>query len=295
MGIRNIFSSLILINAILLFLSGSLLSQMPDWFFFRDSEGNGYYYDRAFRIRITESKNFSYEPVTAEGIDYYFNSGIDLIQAGRMSEGLFYLKSIRLLKAGGSRVDRLKAEATKWINALYQKEGSRFLDADTESTVLLVKNNNIYEFFNEKLFYRMTFGYRPSVVRCGWKNRGTAYGVKIGVNTGNSGQDEGYDYMLGVESRVYRGRVESVDEAERIFRFEAAGDLPVRQELVRSEDRVVYTYEYPGDAKLCGVEAYFVNRQMIHMVRGICHDNLKDRVFEEMKKNITGIVLVRQP
>lgn len=284
----------IAVLAVIIFIiSMPLFPQMPDWFFFKDKAGNGYYYDRAFKIRITEEKQFSHEPVSADGIDFYFNTGVDLVKSGRMAEGLFYFKSIRLLRSGNNRINRVRNDSTQWINALYKKHGDRFEEADRESTVLLTVNNGVYELVNDKLFYRINFSSRPYIIKNGWKDRYRGYGLKIGINTGSPGQAEGYDYMIGIETRVYTNALDSLEEAESVLYGELVYDSLKREKLIRQDDRVVYYYEYQNSAPFCGVEGIFYNGKIIHMVRGICHTAIKDRVIDEMKKNIVGLVLIK--
>ncbi|HPS59164.1 MAG TPA: hypothetical protein PK514_13750 [Spirochaetota bacterium] len=266
---------------------------MPDWFFFKDKAGNGYYYDRAFKIRITEEKQFSYEPVSADGIDFYFNTGVDLVKAGRMTEGLFYLKSIRLLRSGNSRINRVRSDSTGWINALYKKHGDRFEEADRESTLLISVNNGVYELVNDKLFYRINFSSRPFVIKNGWKDRYRGYGLKLGINKGRPGETEGYDYVIGIETRVFTNALDSLEEAESVLYGELVYDSLKREKIVRQDDRAVYYYEYQNSAPFCGIEGIFYNGKIVHMVRGICHTAIKDRVIDEMKRNIMGLILVK--
>lgn len=270
-----------------------LFSQMPDWFFFKDRAGNGYYYDRAFKIRITDENKFNYEPVSSDGIDFYFNTGVDLVREGRMTEGLFYLKSIRLLRDGNARINRVRNDSTRWINALYKKHGDRFEEADRNSTLLLAVNNGIYELVNEKLFYRINFTARPHVIKNGWKDRFRGYGLKLGLNTGNQAEAGGYDYMIGIETRIYSNALDSLEQSESVLYDELLYDSLKRDELVRQDDRVVYYYEYRNGAPFCGIEGIFYNGKIIHLVRGICHTGIRERVIDEMKRNITGLVLVK--
>lgn len=283
----------VLAAAVIFTISIPLLSQMPDWFFFRDRAGNGYYYDRAFKIRITEEKKFDYEPVSADGIDFYFNTGIDLVKAGRMSEGLFYLKSIKLLRSGNARINRVRNDSTEWINALYRKNGDRFEDADRESTLLLAVNNGIYELVNEKLFYRLNFSSRPHIIKNGWKDRDRGYGLKLGINTGNRNGAEGFDYIIGIETRIFSNALDSLEEAESALYGELLYDSLKREVITRTDERAVYYYEYQSGAPFSGVEGVFFNGRIIHMVRGVCHNGIRDRVIDEMKKNITGLVLIK--
>jgi hypothetical protein len=270
-----------------------VLSQMPDWFFFKDRAGNGYYYDRAFKIRITDEKEFSYEPVSAEGIDFYFNTGVDYIKSGRMSEGLFYFKSIRLLRSDNMKINRVQNDSTKWINALYKKHGDRFEHADRESTVLLTVNGGVYELVNDRLFYKIKFTGRPHVIKTRWKDRYRGHGLKLGINMASDTATAGYDYMLGIETRIFSNPLDSLEETESVLYGELVYDSLKREQLLRQSDRVVYYYEYESGAPFCGIEALFFNGRIVHLVRGICHMEMKERVIEEMKNNLTGFVLVK--
>lgn len=288
------FTRSILLLVIMAVLPAALYSQMADWFFFRDRQGNGYYYDRAFHIRITDERKFAYDPVTVDSVDFCFNSGIDLIHNGRMSEGLFFLKSIRLLDSRSTRITGVQADSTKWINQLYKKQGERFTDADRESTLLLAVNNGIYDLVNEKLFYRMKFRHRPFVIKSAWKSMNKGHAVKLGISMSGSGEPEGYDYMIGVESRIYSMPLSSVEEADEALRSETGYDAMRREIISRSDERIIYYYDYSGEAPFCGVEGVFINGAIVHLVRGMCHDNLKGMVLDEMRDNISGLVLVKQ-
>ena len=189
-------------------------AQMPDWKFFRDREGNSYYYDRAMKIRITDENSFDFTPASQLGTDYYLNKGIELIKNGKYTEGLFYLKSLKTLPADDIRVERNAAEASKWINYLHKKHGTRYERFDKESTILLNFSGGNYNLFNEKLRYRISLKQQPRIVRALWKLNDKGYGFKFGFNLEKKTSDEGYDCIVGIETRITKGKVSNPVEAE---------------------------------------------------------------------------------
>jgi hypothetical protein len=47
-------------------------------------------------------------PVTAKGIDFFYNTGVELINEKKYADGLFYLKSIRTLGGSGNRIRKYR-------------------------------------------------------------------------------------------------------------------------------------------------------------------------------------------
>jgi hypothetical protein len=296
---------------------------MPDWKFFRDREGNGYYYDRALKIRITDVNPFDYTPASSRGTDYYLHKGIEFVKAGRYVEGLFYLKSLKLLPMDNLRVEKNARDASKWINYLQKKHGTRYERYDMESTILLTFSDDKYSIINEKLRYKIVIKKKPRIVKASWKLNGAGYGFKFGFNlendvirkvnpaggdpekdnpeqddfekavSDNESTDRGYDCIVGVETRILRGKTGSVGEAEDSWRNEFGRDNFKREELLREDDRVVYTYTYSDGVPFSGIEGIYINGKIIHIVRVLCSSSIKDKVFEEILKPVEEMVLVK--
>jgi len=270
-----------------------LSAQMPDWKFFRDREGNGYYYDRAMKIRIIDEKPFDFAPASKRGTDYYLNKGIELIKNGKYAEGLFYLKSLKTLPMDDIRVERNAAEASKWINHLNKKHGTRYDRFDKESTILLNLSDGNYNLFNEKLRYRISLKKQPRIVRALWKLNDKGYGLKFGFNLDKNNTDDGYDCIVGIETRILKGKISNPADAEESWRNEFGTDNFKRVEVLRKDDRIIYFYSYSDGVPFSGIEGIFINGNLIHIVRVLCSDNIKDRVFEEIRRPVEEMVLVK--
>jgi len=267
---------------------------MPDWKFFRDREGNSYYYDRALKIRITDEKPFIYTPVSVHRNDYFLYKGIELIKDGKYVEGLFFLKSLKTLPLNNPRVENNAKDASKWINYLQKKHGTRYDRFDKESTILLTFSEEKYSIINEKLRYRIIIKKQPQIIKALWKINDQGYGLKFGFNLGTDNYDQGYDSVVGIESRILKGKIASVAEAEASWRNEFGRDDLNREEILRTEDRVIYLYSYSDGTPFSGIEGIFINGNIIHILRVMCSNSIKDQVLEEIRKPVEEMVLVRQ-
>ena len=292
--LMNFRFSTLLFFLILLFSDFLFLSaQMPDWKFFRDREGNGYYYDRAMKIRITDEKPFDFTPASQRGTDYYLNKGIELIKNGKYTEGLFYLKSLKTLPMNDIRVERNAAEAAKWINYLHKKHGTRYDRFDKESTILLNYTDGSYNLINEKLRYKIVLKKQPRVVRALWKLNDKGYGFKFGFNLERENTGDGFDCIVGIETRILKGRIGGPGVAEESWRNEFGTDNFKRVEVLRTEDRIIYHYSYSDGVPFSGIEGIYVNGNLIHIVRVLCSDNIRTKVFDEIMKPVEEMILVK--
>ncbi len=319
---KNHIYLLVLFLSLPLFSSSIFLSaQMPDWKFFRDREGNGYYYDKANKIRITDENPFLYTPVSIRGIDYFLYKGIELIKDGKYTEGLYYLKSIKTLPMENLRVENNAKDASKWINHLQKKHGVRYERFDKDCTILLNFFDDKYSIINEKLRYKIILKKKPRIVKALWKFYDQGYGLKFGFNleneiadknnSGNSStgksekenfeeallenknSDKGYDCIVGIESRILKGKIGNVAEAAESWRYEFGKDNFKREEVLRKDDRVIYIYTYSDGVPFTGIEAIFINGRIIHILRVLCSSTIRDKVFEEILKPVEEMVLVR--
>ena len=66
-----------------------------------------------------------------------------------------------------------------------------------------------------------------------------------------------------------------------------------RVEVLRRDDRIVYIYSYSDGVPFSGIEGVYINGNIIHIVRVLCSDSIKDKVFEEIRKPIEEMVLVK--
>lgn len=286
------FSGLIVFFVIISFNSANLYSQMPDWTFFRDREGNAYYFDKAFKIIITDESAFDYPPVSEKGIDYYYNAGLEYIKKGEMARGLYFFKSVMALKSGNNRIRKIQIDSAEQVKILTAKNGPRMENYNNESSILVLKEDKSFKIINESLFYSLSFSHRPWIIREGWKYSGKGYGIKFGINSGNS-KAGAYDFMGGIETRLLPYSPESVFHAEQIWEREVGPDAFKREIYMESGKSRIYRFVYPGDSPLRGYEGVFCAKGMVHLIRLMYHEKMESAVEEYVKEIIKSFTTVQ--
>lgn len=275
-----------------LIFASLLLSQMPDWIFFQDRDGNKYYYNNAFKIVITDEPDFDFPPVSERGIEYYYNSAMEYVKKGDVSKGLFFYKSILAIRSENNRVKKFQVNAADQIRGLLLRHGTRMDDYDNRSTLLITKNQNLYNVINEKLYYNLDLQHRPWIIKEGWKNSQKGYGLQFGINRDGTNKKT-YDFIVGVETKILPNALQTAEEAEEIWEKLLGSDAFSRELFYKSREICLYTYKYPGDSPFQGYEGVFINKKMMHLVRVIYHNKMEPALGEEVKKMMESIVFVK--
>ena len=265
---------------------------MPDWTFFRDREGNEYYFDKAFKIRITDEPDFNYPPVSERGIEFYYNSGLEYLSRGEVVKGLYFFKSIMALKEQNNRLRKIQINSAAQITSLGKRHGTRMAAFDRESTLLILKKGDSFRLINEKLFYALTLPARPWIIREGWKYSGKGYGLQFGVNLDNS-EKSGYDFITGVETRILPFTVDTADQAERIWSRDLGPDAFSRELIHENTEKKIYKYRYPGESPFRGYEGIFINRNTIHLLRIMYHEKMESSVEQVLQDILNGFTVVK--
>jgi len=253
-----------------------LMSQMPDWKFFRDRQGNTYYIDQGGKIRITETVAYDYRAVSPRAIDYFLNYGITLIQEHRIHEGLSVLKSIRALPAGNARVEKAQVRATEIINGLKKRNGPRFTGQNEAASLMFIEEEGGVRVINDRMYY--SFRGPPGLSLIRKKNRagldyryeGVLFGAREASQAG--GGAKAYDFLVAVDSERYAVPFRNIDQAVRLWRGIIGYDGLERTLIETRDDRVVYAFSNRGEPRYNGVEAVFVNGKLTHCARVISSD-----------------------
>jgi hypothetical protein len=265
---------------------------MPDWTFFRDRDGNKYYFDKAYKIVITDEPAFNYPPVSESGIDYYYNSGIEYVKKGKIAKGLYFFKSILALKSQNNRLRKIQINSAEQIKLLSGKHGTRMNGYNRGSTLLIVKDGSKFRIINENLFYSMELPFRPGIIREGWKYSGKGYALKFGINL-NENSKKSYDYMAGVETRLLPYSPQSIDHAQYIWEMEVGPDAFSRELFIETKNSRIYKYKYPGDSPFRGYEGIYAGKGMVHLVRIMYHEKMEAGVKDSVEDIIKGITIVK--
>jgi hypothetical protein len=263
----------IIFLSVLLLIASAVHSQLPEWKYFRDREGNSYYLDRAGKIRIANTPGFRYRPVSALGIDYYLEYGITLIKEHRIIEGLSLLKSILALPVESNRVYTAQAKASEAVNSLKKAHGTRYAALNESASLVLIRQNASVDLLNDRMCYFIRLPASVEVVRVR-ERAGVNYrytGLLLGIwkpYEGPQTESHGrYDLLLAVDSEKFSVRVRDLDQAAARWKDVLGRDDFRREKLSESESGVIYRLLGNGAPKYSGAEGIFVNGNFSHCVR----------------------------
>ena len=258
---------------IIIFASSILLAQMPDWKYFRDREGNRYYFDQGGKIRITGKISYRYKPVTPLGIDYYLNYGLELIKEDHLAEGLTILKSILSMRVKNNRIFSAQAKAADTINKLKKRHGNRFERIDKAAQVLLIKNKNDIDILNDRMFYYIKVPAKVSVIhkkereKLGYSYSGLLLGLEKVDNKSDDGGKVKYDMLLGIDCESFSIRVKDVQAAEKKWKHNLGYAGLERKEIDKTRNSILYRFKSIKDSKYSGFEGIYINSNIIYCVR----------------------------
>ncbi len=258
-------------GAALLAACGILLSQMPDWKYFRDREGNVYYIDGAGKIRITGSYEETFRPVSEKAIDYYLNQGIELVNRHRIVDGLRILKSIVSLKSENNRVNKAREKAVAEINRLMRTHGPRF-DRMNSQACLLLHREGLERVVRDDI---MRFSFRvlaevPLIRKRERARPGYLYhGFMFGIRKDDTGGGDAVDALLAVDCERYAVPIRDMENLEDIWRQKFGRENMKRTVIKATESRVIYQFGILSEPFYEGYESLFLNGDIGCMTRAI--------------------------
>ncbi len=259
---------------------------MPDWSFFRDRDGNRYFYDKAGKIRITSIPQYNVTPVSGDGIDYYLNLGIELSDSGDYLRGLTILKSIIAMPVKNNRIYTASSMAVKTVSILEKKHGVRFKMMDEDACLLFFREDNIFTFINERMRYSLSVPGKIELINK--RDRGADLyrymGVKLGVNLKNANEKKSYDFIIAIDSEKFGKKISFVSE----YKNYVQGRIPRERTTldIISSDELSMWYSFKNsDPRVAGVFGFVINGRFGYSIRILC----SEKKYISLKKIIQSI------
>ncbi len=278
---------------ILLQFASPLMSQMPEWKFYRDRDGNTYYIDRSGKIRTSGKPEFNFKPVSPQGIDYYLNHAEQLLKGHYKVEGLILLKSILALPVSNNRVYKAQTEAAKRINYIKKREGGRFNGLNEMASLMLIKNSGNTVVINDNMFYSIEIPGTAAILRSRFRKRPyyRYHGLLIGINLKkslslSSGTDPKFDLLLAVDSERYSVSLKSIKRVVNNWRTNLGFENISREEVKKDRNSYILRFYKKEKPLLSGFEGYFFNGKFGYMVRAIS----SGEKFTKFKDKIRDII-----
>ncbi|MBN1531914.1 MAG: hypothetical protein JXA20_04570 [Spirochaetes bacterium] len=262
----------IVFTALAILIHHLSFAQMPDWVGVKDREGNVLFFDPAGKVRTLGKPWASARPVSAGGMEYYINHAEELVKYGYKAEGLLMLKSILAIPASDQNVLRAQQRASKSINAMIRREGTRFEALSLEaSPVMYLDDKGRVVLADEHMRFSMTVPGRVSVIRktrlttAGYRRRGLLLGVCFGEPSAGS-----YDALIAVDCEKYAAPVGSLEELRQHWDLHTGVGVDIVRTTLRGDDfRRIQQYTFRGALSLRGFEGFYRTDSMGYVVKTV--------------------------
>lgn len=259
---------------IMLFASSAfLVAQMPDWKFFRDREGNTYFFDQGGKIRITSMKKYRYRPVSSRGIDYHLEYGTELLKEHHPVEALSVFKSICALRNDNNRIYQAQVKAAELIMKMRKNNGTRFTAMNESASLLLFQIDDGIEIVNDRMRYSFRVPGRIAVLRRVDRSRleyrysGIRFGILPGGGKDDAGETGAYDMLMAVDTEEfavpYKNLAAAVDKWKGNIGYEGVARIVLEQD----EQRYICSFRNGSEPRYGGIEGIFLNGTSSHYVR----------------------------
>ena len=262
----------------------SLHGQMAEWYFFRDREGNRYFYDRAGKIHTTEGATENIPTISAQGLDYYLARARELREEKQYRQSLNILKAILAIPNENEDIDQAHKVAMKYQKALMRKEGSRYRTLAEEAAPQLYRKEKETRIIHEILRYQTGALGEIQVLKNKIRRHHMRYyhGLTFGIRKEAGevgGKSTGYDYLLAIDGERYKTTIKKIEDLEAVWHRRLPGRQNLQRQRITDEPaRRIYYYESRTEPAYRGYEAYIINGPIAYMVRTIA----------PVKKNETG-------
>jgi hypothetical protein len=261
------------LRASILFTCLLCLSQMPDWRFFQDGDGNRYYVDSIGRIRTAGDPEFIYKTITVRGLEYYSSQAEELIRRHHPLEGLLILKTILAMHPDDQRIIDAQGRASKSLNFLKRREGDRYEVLDRNASLLIFESAKKTHVVNDFMFYSITSAGTVKVLRNRWRLKNSYWynGVTLGVRKQRSDgkdKDEGhYDFLVAIDAEKFARPVILIEHLEKQWDERLMFDNVKKREISRTAEQIVSSFTSGGDDGFAGYESFVKNGSCGYLVR----------------------------
>lgn len=275
--IQQYTKNFLLIFPAIILTTSSLFSQLPGWRTVTDRDGNRFHVDTRGKIRTSGKPDNSFQTVSIEGLDYYLNQGIELINQHHIPEGLTLLKSILALPRNDDRIFHAQSRAAGEINRIKRREGPRFLKYDEKSSLILIRADDKFSMTNLRMKYSITIPYHATVIRETIRNRlNYRYsGILMGIvfkkpEPAHGNVIKQFDALLAIDSEEFKSIISHVATLKK-HRENLLGEDIYSRTMVHSQDDA-YIFRITAD-RLQGFEGYYVRGHLGYLVRIIAPAN----------------------
>ena len=252
------------------------ISQVPDWSFFRDGDGNTYFIDNIGKIRTTVQAESFRKTLSVKGLDYYVAQAKELIDKQHPVEGLLILKTILAMPVIDQRVVDAREHASVSLNSFKARHGTRFDYMNRLASPVLFSSNDITHVVHDIMFFSFTSRHNVYILKNRWRvnlhysYNGLSIGVKKNLDS-NEQRETAYDFLIAIDSEKFGVKIKNLRQLEDNWTKRLYFENIKREEITRSENKVLYSFKggrrEEKDLAFSGFEVLVKNRQFGYYVR----------------------------
>ena len=271
-----------------------LISQMPDWRFFRDGDGNTYYVDNIGKIRTSGEPEFSYKVISARGLEYYNSQAEELILRHHPVDGLLLLKSILAMPPENQRIIDAQKRAALALQSFERREGTRYSELDRKASPLMYKTGGVTTVLNDVLFYSLKTPLAVSVIKNRWrqKYRYLYNGLTLGLGRKRSADGKSsaaaYEFLVAIDTEQFAMPVTQLDHLVKSWDNRLLFENIRRNRISGDEKSVIYSYTGGTEPLFAGFESFVVNGNFGYFIRTVTPQSRFDENRESMEKLVRG-------
>ncbi len=278
-----------------IFCYNSSIAQIPDWTLIIDKDDNRYFLDKYGKIRTSGEPEFSYKAVSVDGLEYYLNQGIELLESHNKIQGLTLLKSILALPVKNNNIYDAQVRASKEINRLLTTEGERFLKLNENASLLLFKDDNSVYLVNDNMHFSLKCPLSIKIVskRERTKNKYKYSGLLLGIcfeQESFKGKDKkgnpGYDLLLAIDSEYFPYKIKNASYIEDHWKKRLGADTLERVILQKNDNKIIISYNDTIQPHYSGFEAFYSKGNSGYYLKAITSKYL----FQRYKSQIVEII-----
>lgn len=261
-------------------------SQLPGWVLTKDRDGNTYYIDSRGKIWTSGTPEYKYKAVSLDGIHYYLNHGLQLINNHYIAEGINILHSILALPPINQQTYSAQASASKEVQRLKKREGSRYMKHVEKYPLLVYRIEDIVYIQNQIVPYAIKLEAQPSILKASHRKKHNYeyQGMLAGLSFGEVAAEKksSFDALLSVDSEQFKSVLSSIDELVLHWNILTGNDVFERKLLEKGNNKIINEIKHSGHPPFTGFEGYFIKGKCGHIVRIIFSSSIPEKKKEKL-------------
>lgn len=276
-------------------IASCCIAQMPGWVLMRDKDSNKYYVDQRGKLWTMGKPDFTYKPVSFEGLEYYLHQGKDLLHGFYPVQGMTLLKSLCQLPSENKKIYDAQVIALKEIKRFEKKGWFRYSRVNEQASLLLYREGGVITIMNDRMGFRLRIPYAVEILNRRRRDRynyiydGFSAGILTGPSEKAGREKKKFDALLAVDSERFQSVIRDVDQLVVSWKNRLGEDVFERKKIMTGDYKQIYEISYAGKVAFSGFEGYYIRGRYGIMIRMVFDKEYFSQRKEEILKILEGL------